>query len=691
MAFRFYIDDQLVNQPANDKALTTTIKYDKQLGALLVTQDARLQWFKNNNVAVDETDAYTYLMSVLDESVCSECSLEVYDEVTEQETYLLYKGIIKIPSLEIDEQRFSLITSVQDNSFYSYINNNREVKVVLNADQGKNKNPITPINQYSLDLYNSNGCSYGSASGALFHAYDILDSIDLIVRAISDNKISVQSDFMDNLDPKPFLTKGQELINPYTLFPAADEPVYEISFKDIYDELSKIYNLNFYIDSTDINNPILRIENAQALYNGQVIYNFNESDIKNITTKINLDNYFASVDVGSTRTTDGILGLYTFNEGTSYFGWKRESFHPIGQCNTSSVLNLVNNWVLSNNVIQETALLSATEYIDDYFLIECSNIDTGLLTADAYQYEYFGDGGCYYNFGMNNIQKVYRHTNLFETSFGSFISLGVDGCRILQGDSAAQDITYTTAPASNPLFIPLAGITVPTEFVNETTEGAYDGGNNYNNVTFRYTIPVDGVYSFTNRLNFQIAGCISEEIFQVSNTIILYDQFGNQKDIQSEGGLYTNGILGIINTPYGQIHLGSNGEHTLDCNFAVKAVAGDYIKSQYGIYYDPNQAGYGANPRTLTMEYTSFLECNGTPESGISIEANTKLRKFIHEFEYSIPESDWRTIVSNVNGTYSFTKDGDTRKGWIYQMIHDHQTGSTVVKLITDNATITES
>jgi len=54
MAFLFYIDNQLTDQPVNDTALITSIKRDNQLNALLITQDVELIYNGNNALNTGE-------------------------------------------------------------------------------------------------------------------------------------------------------------------------------------------------------------------------------------------------------------------------------------------------------------------------------------------------------------------------------------------------------------------------------------------------------------------------------------------------------------------------------------------------------------------------------------------------------------------------------------------------------------
>ena len=152
MAFKFYIDGQLTDQPENDKELTTAIKRDASLGALLVTQDVNLVWFGNLNPAFGTISAYSYLKSLWETGICGEAELKIYDEISDSVTYLHYTGIIKIADLKFDLQKPKLSTSVEDNSFYSYINNNKSIKAYLTSDKTKSKFNITPPTFFDIQL-----------------------------------------------------------------------------------------------------------------------------------------------------------------------------------------------------------------------------------------------------------------------------------------------------------------------------------------------------------------------------------------------------------------------------------------------------------------------------------------------------------------------------------------------------------
>jgi hypothetical protein len=89
----------------------------------------------------------------------------------------------------------------------------------------------------------------------------------------------------------------------------------------------------------------------------------------------------------------------------------------------------------------------------------------------------------------------------------------------------------------------------------------------------------------------------------------------------------------------------------------------------------------------LYVKYDSFFSCNGSPTSGIvPYLGDENVRKFVYEFDYEIPQSDYLALKPNIFKLVSFEKDGVTKFGWIENMKKNDWTGITQVKLITSNA-----
>ncbi len=62
MAFKYYLDGQLTDAPISDKELSTTIKRDRALGILTITQDADIVYNGNNGLNPLEISGYSYLL-----------------------------------------------------------------------------------------------------------------------------------------------------------------------------------------------------------------------------------------------------------------------------------------------------------------------------------------------------------------------------------------------------------------------------------------------------------------------------------------------------------------------------------------------------------------------------------------------------------------------------------------------------
>lgn len=683
MAYKFYIDGQLTDEPTNDTDLNSTIKRDRQLNNLLVTQDVELEWNGNNNPPIGAISGYTYLKNLFDNSACNEAELKIYDELNDNTTILFYTGIIKIPSLKIDLQNVLLKTKVQDNSFYAYINNNKGIEVDLSADLTKSQLSTTPIQKYSVDMFNQLTCVYGSTNGAYYEAYLVYDVFDLIIRAISDNKIQFESEFLQNLEQKPFLCKGQDLLNSYTLYPSAQDTIIKLTFEKLFENIRKIYNVFFWIEYDAGNNPILKLESFDNSYNQDISYSFD--DIKKLEVSIDSTTLYGLVNVGSDKISGG-----TFNNGLSYYGWQREQFFPLGQCNIDTDLDLVNDFVIDTNSIQDILIGQTSDLIDDIFLIECDNVDEINKTATAYQWELANDGNCWYNLGMNNFNKVQRYSDQFLTTFGNFNGLGGYGFHASLGNiiSFSTDAAYgnvvtpTNVPNGPP---PIITTYSPVVFGDETSPGNYDNGGNYNNLNGRYILPADGIYNFVwgidySAFGFEISGPNRRYSYQIRWKVGVYD---SSNTLLYEQYYPTSPFNPSINP-------GFSGSYTNTYTFLINGNATDYVMCSLDIVIY-NNTNFNVNIIPYINILNSYFTVIATPGyQGGGGAGNNNANKYLYEFDYDINQTDYMTILNNVTKKLEFEKDGVTRIGWIESIKRNDWNGLSKIKLISKNASITQ-
>lgn len=730
MAFKFYIDGQLTDQPVNDTALSTTIRRDNSINGMVVTQDVRLVYNGNNNLASGTVSGYTLLKNAFDLGQCDELVINIYDEVDVSRTDFIYAGVIKVPSIQIDEQRILATVTVQDNSFYSYINNNKSIEYNCNSVKTKNRLDITPPDVYEVDCFDSTTGVYGSSIGFLYKGMRVYDVFRFLIGAISDNKIGFESIFLQQ-EPELFIFDGFALANANT------DPNILVSFSKLFDEVNKIKNIAFYIDTSDQLNPILRIEDKSSLFSGVQIYGF--EDIKELTARTKTDNIYGTIRVGASDNPGGAAPLvYTFESGISYLGWKEEVYTPLGQCNIDNELNLVNDFGITSNDVHDQLVGAVSEDLDKMFLIECDNIDTGALTADATQYSsWIGTSDFYYNQGTNNPNKLINHGSNYQTGLTNTLEIGTNGFRAERG----QDIQIGSQNPANPTFaFGFPGYTLdPIVFTDETSGSNYDGSGNYNNVGGNYTTPVEGIYSFNANLNidmvnfpscpapvpilniftstlagipagnyYPLGGVVWGAIITVTieaytdntfttlitsaqNISVLYGSQNNSVTASLTAYLPVGAEVRVkVNTTLGRFAFGQL-QNVSSLVVLPTSLPNPYIEflNANGWNITVSNCGVPASARPAVYALLdSYYECNGAPDGGgVFVENDPRLYKNKeYEFTYEIPQSDWLTIKQNPTGLFTFEKDGLTRQGWIDTINRDDWTGIANIKLIAQNA-----
>ena len=725
MAFKFYIDGQLTDAPVNEFDLSTTIDRDNDTEGILITQDVQLQYNGNNALNPGEVSGYTLLYDAFESGTCNELPIDIYDEVSDTLTIHLYQGVIKVPSIEVDLHKMIISTKVQDNSFYAYLSNNQSIEYNFVSPTSKNGVQITPAVQTDVNFFNPVTCQYNSLQ--LKKGVNINDAFDFIVRALSDNKVSFYSWSLQQ-EPVLFLFTGYAM----TLANSGEDSELITSFEDMIKELQKVRNVGYYIDRSNLDNPILVIEDLDLIYGGNNFFEF--TDIKELNATVNTDNIYASIKVGSSKLADGANPNYTFPESISYLGFKEEVYVPLGQCNFDNELDLVNDYIISSNMISDQLYGAVTENLDNIFMVECENY---LGNWRAVQYGSWVGAGptigtCFYNKGLSNPSKLVTQNSNYQASTTNTLASGTYGFRAELG---AEQLVGSIDPASAVFSNTLTGFNnEPVIFVDENSGPNYDGSGNYNNATGVYVAPVDGDYSFTADIGIRISNCDEVDNCLSINVI-------NSLSPNIPNGLYTAGkakqqfvatlfikvydtnLFGsLLYQTQSQVTFAGNGVYSISNNLVSNLVAGNavvvslVIRSGIFVYNIQNSLGSNVawpnpdltaltnNGWVLALSFNncgfplpygqcfargdSFFECNGMPDGILTFgSSDPKLyRSKSYEFEYHIDVTDFELIKNNPTGLYKFEKDNVERYGWLDNIKRNDWTGMTTVKLITNNA-----
>ena len=728
MAFQFYLDGQLTDQPMNDMELSTTIKRSSSLGALLITQDVDLEYNGNNAPDPFTISGYLYLKSKFDSGSCQEVAIRITDNSNPISTVEIYNGVIKIPSLEFDLQQAICKSKVQDNSFYAYINNNKSIKYDIQSTTTKNGLAITPPTPYDVTLFD--GCT-GLAIPDTYQGYRVYDVLTYLVAAISDNKVGFYSNFLQS-EPEVMVFDG------FAIGHALTAPAVKLSFIELYSELSNSFNLSFYVDTTDPSTPTLVMEPSNQLFTGLNTFQF--TDIKEMSCGIREDNLYGTVVAGVDFNPGGSDQVYTLPSGTSYYGFSEETFTPKGQCNVDNELNLKSGYYVSNNAVNDQINGGVTDYYDDIFLVEVNNLDYNLFTADAVRYDPWTPPNVlcpnakYYNYNFSNLQKIAAHGNDLQTVLFNTLNVGTAGFQAAPGQ---EQLLVST----DPQYI-AAYLVLPEQFVINTdtsSTGNYNAGQ-YSTITGRYTANASGNHSFAANYNFDcdnLKNCITNFTIATAGpglpvgsytNILLQDQvyvtayikvYDAANNLLSQVGQTTVIKTGMESAQLGISHVVSMvstdyAVFTIEAKIYKKAVlfgpASSYpvganlnfslpLHPDFGYVISGNPWQTWNWPNCAKTPYiniftqtTSYTACTGTPATGITVGVpqTTTFESYEYSFDYDIPQSDWLQIVSNPTTLFIFEKDNQSRIGWIDTMKHNDWTGITQIKLVTNNAVTTQ-
>lgn len=735
MALLFYIDDILVDAPINAIDLSTSIKRDNEINGITVTQDVELTWNGNNNLDTGYASGYLILYNAFETGSCNELELKIYDQPeTVQNAYFIYKGTIKVPSISIDYQKINATTTIQDNSFYAYINNNKNIEFNLGGTRTKNGVSLTSIPVYNVRFFNtSNGVYYTNRR----KGYKIVDAFEFLVKALSDDKLSFRSDYLSTI-PEMFIFDGNCLADP------SKQPNIITTFDSLFNEIYKIYKIHFWIDNTDLNNPVVRIEDESRYFGG--INNISFNDIKDLKGSIDTSNLYAVVNVGASNNPDGnaaSTGVFTFPTFVSYVGWSEESYTPQGQCNLDNTLDLVNDFHITSNDIANQVNGAVTINLDEYFLVECENINTTTYEADAKSYIPWipstNPNYRWYNQFTYNPAKLNTHSASYFTGITNTLAPGNLGFQ-----AGISTIVQVAQPIGNILSSnPNGYFNNPLYFTNETSNGNYDAGGQYNNTSSYYEVFISGEYCFATEIDVQATDLwIANNHFFINGNVIsspnasippgqYYGNFQSAFDVIAYIEIFTDNTFSTLITsiPSAQTTIPYNGTpYTISVNTIQNLNTGNCVRIKLkvttklivtsntlgnitgvnyttpsvlqnegllfvdqfmNIGYDPSLTTNRPIPK-LYAQTSSIFNCLCSPDAaGVIVNPgdNNYFKFKLFEFEYDISIRDFLQIKQNPIGLFNFEKDNVVRSGWIQEMSHNDWNGLTSIKLIAKNAT----
>src|SRR4029078_12875721 len=83
--------------------------------------------------------------------------------------------------------------------------------------------------------------------------------------------------------------------------------------------------------------------------------------------------------IGSS-TVQNVTSLQ-FPEGIDWLGFKEEEYNVLGNCGSDTTLDLVSDYIISSNVIEDAIETPSNNYEGQFAFIECREYHTGVHLA----------------------------------------------------------------------------------------------------------------------------------------------------------------------------------------------------------------------------------------------------------------------------------------------------------------------
>lgn len=652
---KVYLDNILVDNPKDWDELKTSLKRDDEVNGITFTQESTLTF---------GGDGYDYLYSKLTDSFCNVIAISVLDNCAGGDYIEIIKGNIFVSDCKFNEKDCLCTTTIEDNGYFKAINNNRNIEFSPFTDKTKNALTLLTATTYNLDVYSVvNGSTLIRGN---CQAVTVFEAFRSIISFMTDNEVGFSSTLFDIGGD----WEGLCITSGYQLREAQAAPFPQFSFDDLFREIRARIPIAFKINDP-YGSPIIQIELESDFYDSAVVDSFD--DIYEIVTTVDQDKLYAIVKIGSSNIDDSLV--YPFPEDIALFGFKEESFFISGECNIDTTLELINDWILSSNLIQRSSIGLDQSYDDDLFLIDSTLTDAS--NGRTTNTDYLSVGTFFYNERLTNENTISRYVGFVPNNIANY--LDVSGAGTFKAYLPSPIAHIATTVPDNDDYNPLA-----------LAAESYDVSAAYNTATYRFTAPTSGVYNFNTNIHLTSGTGLGSVTAYFQAYIRVFNALGVLQNIgESFGGIIYGVRMFTPNTflsgvPY--IGVGANA--------TVDFTGSQNIIMQQGWYAILRFSKVGT---TGDIDYVihsgsgnTWFECaENTLGGGVYQKGEPSLYPVLkHSFDYPMSKSKFDTIVANSTSLYSFKmKTQTSRKAWIDTLNYDHIKGVANVILITDKNT----
>jgi len=474
--YRFIFDGVIINRPPQEwRDIELALERDEGLAITVIRFSSTLTFV---------SDGFEYLKNRIAQNYNDSVGVVIErlrDQENEYETQ--FTGVILLSDVVLNLDKREAKTAIEDNSFFSIINNRKTAKAILTGGFSINQTQLTPLVPVIMDFFKTAPAAFNVLNRNVYLVTDVLDYLvrymtDDQVKGIVSTYLTTASNFNDGL---LYIITGKEM-----RLQNQDAP--DVSFDQIFRDLKNIHNIGLSFE-TDVNgDPVMRIEEQEYFFEqSEALTIRNIKDLEQLTDKKRL---FSTIDIGNQTFTTG-----KYPTDVRYFVFRDEQYVLQGRSAFDRTLDLTTEIITDTNVFIDIVENNNDEYDDDVLLLEGEVSGIRALR--------YGSGpNHYYNDGMTNDKIIQRYLNGIPNSIAKYLTADSTTCEV----TLPGDVVLMSVPLNAPQqYSPLAQ-TTPALFVNET----FDTGANYvntpdvNNNFSYYLIPFDDDYSFEVKVPFKI-------------------------------------------------------------------------------------------------------------------------------------------------------------------------------------------
>lgn len=664
-----YLNGNVVEEPGNWKDFTEEIERSYSL-RLIASQYPNSITFRG--------EGYAILRNAYLQALCDAFDYRC-DFICQGQAYNVARGEIKISDIEWNLNKCEADVKIADDGYGARINNNKSIKVAKLAETSKNGVQIGACPSIDLLVFDPTAPEpdYRPQTSV---AFDWLEAMNHTIRFITDDIITVESPWYDALpeDEKYCILYGAELNTPTGLH---ESPT--CSFKDLFENMWKKYNLWAIVMRNDQGQPVLRIIQDADTFSDSVVKSFpNQDDLKQ---SVDLDQMYSSVKLGDEEALKDESNLWSL-PFLPMVGFTIEEYFIEGVCNIDSTLDLTEKFVYDSNAIESIVASTNTDLDEKIFLLQYTPY---LVAATKGDYLDPGNNPYLYNEQLLNLNIANRWR---------LQAAGVQNYNTPDANFRAD----RTIAVANPTFATtFAGVICDSvrivQYDDDYTLPNFDTDNSYGNGTAqgtpvteansRYTAPATGYYVFQGYFPWQLisnpVGAISQGTscqkncyvtvtvsrYNLANTLINATSFTS--DVEYAPGFYsfTWTRPTIMNT----------GDYIIWYYQLCTGAVGSFCPL-------PPFASYSASLRAVpgAYVYTSFVATGGGDITGSDPD---EYRTVVYTFDRSMPIEDWVGLRDDPRGMIQVaTDDTSMRKGHILKAVRNVSNGSCEWELIANRA-----